>query len=101
MKRNASVVAMLLLASSAVLFAANGNGPGSSNPQPSSPGPQAKPMEQNMFGESEGKPEIAGDGIQNSTQVDNPSDIGNENSSATDSPEPVPTVGDVGIQNSK
>ena len=101
MKRFSSAIAVCMLVSSAVAFAANGNGSGAGNEGVAIPGPAAQPMEQNMFVESEGKPAIAGDGIQNATQVDSPSDIGRDNATANDSPEPVPTVGDVGNQNAQ
>jgi hypothetical protein len=94
MKRYSMAVAMFMLVGSSVALAANGNGPGA--PAAVDPVP-SQPMEQKMFGQ----PDIAGDGIQNATQVDNPTDIGSKSTTANDSPEPVPTVGDVGIQNAK
>ena len=103
MKLYSTAVAMFLLVSSAVVFAANGSGPGAGNVGNvgnvgTVPGePAAKPMGEKMFGQ----PDIAADGIQNATQVDNPSDIGNKSSTASDSPEPLPTEGDVGIQNTQ
>jgi hypothetical protein len=92
MKLFPSVVAMFLMVGSAAVFAANGSGPGVSNTGPA--GPQTQPMEQNMFGQ----PGIAGDGIQNSTQVDDPSEIGREGATATDAPVPLPVEGDAGKQ---
>ncbi len=97
MKLYSTAVAMFLLASSSVLFAANGTGPGAGAEATVNPQPETPLMEQNMFG----KPDIAGDGVQNATQVDNPADIGNKSSTAQDSPEPVPTEGDVGVQNAQ
>ena len=106
MKLYSTTVAMFLLVSSAVVFAANGSGPGAGNTGNTGnvgnvgkvPGePAAESMGDKMFGQ----PDIAADGIQNATQVDNPSDIGNKSSTASDSPEPLPTEGDVGIQNTK
>lgn len=94
MKRFSTTVAMLLMVSSASLFAANGSGPGAASAGDPA---QDQPMEQKMFGQ----PEIAGDGIKNATQVVNPTDIGNKSTTANESPEPVPTVGDVGVQNAQ
>ena len=94
MKRYSTIVAVILLASSAFAFAASGNGPGTSATVTPTP---AQPMQQNMFGQ----PDISGDGINNATQVDNPADIGNKSTTASDSPVPAPTVGDVGVQNAK
>ena len=99
MKRYTSAVAMFLLFGSSVAFAANGNGTANTE----AAGPQPQTQQQNMYSESDtlfGKPAIAADGIQNSTQVDNPSDIGGGSSTAV-SPEPLPTEGDVGVQNAK
>ncbi len=98
MKLYSTAAAMFLLVSSSVAFAANGSGAGAAEAVAPEAAPQ--PMEQNMFGDGN-KPAIAGDGIQNATQVENPTDIGNKSSTAQDSPEPVPTEGDVGVQNAK
>lgn len=96
MKLFTTAVAMFLLVSSSFTYAANGSGPGAVGTV--SPQQGENPlMEQAMFG----MPEVAGDGIQNSTQVENPADIGNKSSTAQDSPEPVPTEGDVGVQIAK
>lgn len=95
MKLHSTAVAMFLLVSSAVVFTANGSGPG--NAEAVTGEPAAESMGEKMFG----KPDIAGDGIQNATQVENPSDIGNKSSTATDSPEPLPTEGDAGVQNTQ
>ena len=54
-------------------------------------------MEQKVLGQ----PDIAGDGINNAFQVDNPTDIGNKSTTANDSPVPEPTVGEVGVQKAK
>jgi hypothetical protein len=54
-----------------------------------------------MKQEQLGKPDIAGDGINNATQVDSPDEIGNQSDTANDSPVPAPTEGDVGVQNAK
>ncbi|MDJ0806664.1 MAG: hypothetical protein QNJ78_07490 [Gammaproteobacteria bacterium] len=103
MKLFTSAVALCMLIGSSLTLAANGNGPGAAEavaPQQN----ENPPMEQEMFGQPEdrgGQPEIAGDGIQNATQVENPTDIGNKSSTAQDSPEPIPTVGDVGEQKAK
>jgi len=99
MKLYTTAVAMFLLVSSSVAFSANSSGPGAASPAAANPQPETPLLEQNMFGNSQ--PGIAGDGIQNATQVDSPSDIGNKSSTAQDSPEPVPTEGDVGVQNAK
>ncbi|MEN8177777.1 MAG: hypothetical protein ABFS39_04075 [Pseudomonadota bacterium] len=97
MKLYTSAVAMFLLVSSSFAFAANGSGPGAGAAEAVNPQPETPLMEQKMLG----KPEIAGDGIQNATQVEDPSDIGSKSSTAQDSPEPVPTEGDVGVQKAK
>lgn len=93
MKLSTSTVAMFLLVGSSLVLAAGG--PGGS--QAANPQAGDSPLQQqNVFG----RPSISGDGIQNATQVDDPSDIGSDNAT-TDSPEPAPTVGGVGVQNAK
>ncbi len=95
MKLYTTAVAMFLMVSSAVAFAGNGSGPSAGNAAVT-PGESAvESMGEKMFG----RPDIAGDGVQNASQVDSPSDIGNQSSTALDAPEPVPTVGDAGVQN--
>ncbi len=97
MKLYSTAVALFLMVSSAVAFAANSSAPGAGNVEAVTGTPAVESMGEKMFGH----PDIAGDGIQNASQVDDPSDIGNQSSTATDSPEPVPTVGDVGVQNTQ
>ena len=58
---------IILLVSSSISLAASGNGPGAGGTETVIPDSAPQPMEQNMFGGSEGKPDIAGDGIQNAT----------------------------------
>ena len=53
-----------------------------------------QPVEQEMLGQ----PEISGDGINNATQVEDPTDIGREGLGATDVPTPLPVEGDAGWQ---
>lgn len=56
-----------------------------------------QPMEQQMLGQ----PEVSGDGVNNATQVEDPSDIGREGLGGTDAPTPLPVEGDAGWQQVK
>ena len=100
MKLYAYTAAIFLLVGSSFAFAGNGKGQGAAD---AAPQPQPQSQEQNMYNEQDtvfGKPAIAGDGIQNATQVVNPTDIGNGSTTAV-APEPQPTEGDVGVQTAK
>ena len=51
--------------------------------------------------EQMGQPDISGDGINNATQVEDPSDIGGTEETTMDSPEPQPLEGEAGVQEAK
>ena len=91
MKTITTVIATcLLIGSSVVLAAGQGAGAGGADTAPT---PQLQ--------EQTGQPTISGDGINNATQVEDPSDIGRTGDVTADAPEPQPLEGDAGVQQAK
>ncbi len=95
MKLISTLIGMCFLVGSTTILAEGGGGAGAGAADAVAPTPQL--MEQKMLG----KPEIAGDGITNATQVDDPSEIGRSDATAADAPVPAPVEGEVGAMESK
>lgn len=89
MKTITSIITTCLLIGSSLVYA--GQGPGAVSATAVAPAPQL--MQQNMFG----RPDIAADGINNATQVDDPTDIGD----AAYAPDPLLVEGSAGVQDTK
>ena len=92
MKLIPSIIAMCMLVGSSVVFAGSGSGAG---------GADAAPTPQLQEQEMTGQPTISGDGINNATQVEDPSEIGRSGSVSPDAPEPLPVEGEAGVQQTK
>jgi hypothetical protein len=93
MKKLTSLITACLLIGFGAVYA--GQGPGGSSAETVAPMPQL--MLQNMYG----KPDLAGDGINNATQVEDPADIGRSGEGNLEAPEPLPVEGSAGIQEAK
>jgi hypothetical protein len=84
------IASCLLIGSSAVFAEGQGAAAGGADAAPT---PQLQ--------EQMGQPTISGDGINNATQVEDPSDIGRTGDVPEDAPEPQPLEGDAGVQQAK
>lgn len=95
MKKLTSIITACLLIGSTMAYAGNGPGAGSTSANTVAPMPQL--MQQTMLG----RPAIAGDGINNALQVEDPTEIGRSDSVWLDAPEPLPVEGSAGVQIAK
>ncbi len=93
MKTLTSMITIGLLIGSSLVYA--GQGPGAGSAASVAPMPQL--MQQNMIG----RPDIAADGINNASQVDDPTDIGRSDSVPSDAPDPLLVEGSAGVQVTK
>jgi len=93
MKTIASIVTTCMLIGSSLVYA--GQGPAVGAAAVSAPTPQLQ--QQTM----RGQPAIAADGINNATQVDDPSEIGRSDSVNEYAPDPLLLDGGSGFQNTQ
>jgi hypothetical protein len=93
MKTIASIITTSLLIGSSFVYA--GQGPVAAGAASVAPTPQL--MEQTMLGQ----PDIAADGINNASQVDDPTDIGRSGTVTEFAPDPLLLDGSSGVQVAK
>ena len=93
MKTITTIITSCLLIGSSMVYA--GQGPGSVSSNTATTAPQS--MLQSAFG----RPAIAADGINNASQVDDPTDIGRSGTVSPDAPDPVLLEGSAGVQEAK
>lgn len=93
MKTITSIITTCMLIGSSLVYA--GQGPAASSATSVAPAPQL--MQQTMLGQ----PDIAADGINNASQVDDPTDIGRSGSVSEYAPDPLLVEGSSGVQVAK
>ena len=93
MKTITNIITTCMLIGSSIVYA--GQGPETSGALSVSPTPQL--MEQTMLGQ----PDIAADGINNASQVDDPTDIGRSGTVSEFAPDPLLLDGSSGTQVAK
>jgi hypothetical protein len=95
MKAITSIIASCLLIGSSFVYAGQGPGPAAGGGASVAPMPNL--MQEALFG----RPDIAADGINNASQVDDPTEIGRNDFVPLDTPEPLPIEGSAGTQVAK
>jgi hypothetical protein len=93
MKAISHVIMAALMIGSSVVYA--GQGPGTASVNAVTTAPQS--MLQSAFG----RPAIAADGINNASQVDDPTEIGRSGMISTDAPDPILLEGGAGVLEAK